>query len=376
MIGFSHKNINKEALFVALSIFVLIPCYIAWLFPTISTIMRLVSFVILLNHRRIMPSKDVFPIVVIAATFALQAFEIPNSPFGFVNIMGVFLLFITDFTFLRQIYEYFVRVFSIVIGLSVVVYIMVVILGINLPHFYLDSVSDQKTFDIYPFMTYVYNSADINSGRFTGLFDEPGVVGTICASILILNKFDYKNIFNIPIFIAGILSLSLAAMLMCAFYVIIFGNLQVKIGVSIIVIALFYYLSSLDIVQQYVFSRFDTDSGLFVNNRTSENFSYVFKQFLHSNDVFLGNGYGAAAEKDPSGASYKHLIYDFGIVFFVSYIIAYVRLAFLNIKDKKYILVALLLLFSILYQRPFLYNIAYSFILITAIAYNNNRETC
>lgn len=42
-----------------------------------------------------------------------------------------------------------------------------------------------------------------------GMYDEPGVVGTIAGAILMTRQFNFKKWINIPIFIAGILSFSL-----------------------------------------------------------------------------------------------------------------------------------------------------------------------
>jgi hypothetical protein len=241
-----------------------------------------------------------------------------------------------------------------------------------MPHIYVE-VSEAKAFDAYFFMTKL-NNGFINSGRFTGLFDEPGVVGTFCASMLIIDKFNLKNYYNYPLILACIFSVSFAALLMSAVYIIIFGSTKIKIITALLVITFFTYLSQLDIVEQYVFLRFDSDTGLFVSNRTSDFFDSKYDSFFKSNNLLFGMGYGSAQEVDPTGASYKYIIYDFGLIYFISYIISHIRLALLWVSDIRILLPAALIFASIIYQRPFIYQPAYVFIFIAPLLNNIKTE--
>lgn len=75
-------------------------------------------------------------------------------------------------------------------------------------------VMPSKTFDILP--------------RFFGMYDEPGVVGTIAGAILMTRQFNFKKWINIPIFIAGILSFSLFFYVIFAIYVILFAKYDIR----------------------------------------------------------------------------------------------------------------------------------------------------
>ena len=212
-------------------------------------------------------------------------------------------------------------------------------------------------------------------------FDEPGVLGSICAIILYIRKYDLRNIINIPILISGILSFSLYFYIVTFVFIFLYISGTKKIIVSVILVFTLISLSNLenDILNQYLFDRIEYDAaeGISGNNRTTGNFDEWFKQYSKSGDALFGYGRGSKNLYNPGGASYKDRIVEYGFIGFGIYLLMMILMGYsVYRKHFKTFLLFLFLYLSMLWQRPFIIDFAYMmlFLFITFLMEDNTTK--
>jgi hypothetical protein len=207
--------------------------------------------------------------------------------------------------------------------------------------------------------------------RFCAYYDEPGVVGTISGILFLCNGFNFKKICNIPIFIGGILSFSLAFYLVLIIYGIFFLPLKYKLfftSVFIILLFVFNQNQVVQLVNNYIFSRMQIKNGEWVgDNRTISSFDNWYNNFKKTDDFYWGIGREKSLIVNLGGASYKDLIVSYGVVFFIIYCLAFFFMAYGRFGLRKELYIFLFLFLAIIYQRPFITNYFYVFLLYIPI---------
>ena len=129
------------------------------------------------------------------------------------------------------------------------------------------------------------------------------------------------------------------------------------------------------LLEKFLFSRMEFEDGTFSgNNRTSASFETWYQDYLFSDNVFWGYGKGKSLIVDSGGASYKHLIVDYGIVMFLIYCLAFVLLYWEKFRRSKNMLLLIMLFLSLIYQRPFIFSTIYLFLLISPIYNLDSRK--
>jgi len=205
--------------------------------------------------------------------------------------------------------------------------------------------------------------------RFYGFTDEPGVIGTTSTIILLTNRFNLKDRVNIPIFIAGILSFSIV------FYGVLFGYVlflvkpKVKIILLILAISISTYLSENEVFNTLVLNRFALYGGTISgDNRTIDGYDQWYNRFSKTDDYYFGIGKEKAREFNYGGSSYKDLIASYGFIFFLLFISLLIIRAFWFLRLTKEFFVYLLILFAIIYQRPYITSYFYVFLILSPVA--------
>ena len=222
------------------------------------------------------------------------------------------------------------------------------------------------TYYAYPFLVYVENYGFLNF-RFHGLFDEPGVVGTISGAIMLTEQFNLKKYKNIPIFLSGFFSLSLFFFAVSIAYVALRSSKVIKISIVLLLLVSFAALSQNEVLDTLVFERLEYSDGSLAGDNRDHMSKTWYKNFSESSAYWWGLGGGSHAVHNPGGASYKDLIIDYGFVFFITYIFAFIWASLRLIKRRSDVLLYIILLLSVLYQRPFLGNISYTFIMFAPL---------
>ncbi|MDE5833987.1 MAG: hypothetical protein K2H26_00545, partial [Ruminococcus sp.] len=117
-------------------------------------------------------------------------------------------------------------------------------MGLTIPHSTIAPANPLKEafteYDKYPFLV-MCRSYGLYQPRFEGYFDEPGIVGTICAVLLTTKKFDLKDKYTWSILFAGLLSLSLFFYVIMLIYIILYCSWKTRL-------ALFLFFSILIVV--------------------------------------------------------------------------------------------------------------------------------
>lgn len=292
--------------------------------------------------------------------------------------MAVPIAFLIDKPFLCRCFDKFIKIFAFLITISLVVYIMVAILQMNLPYSNINPINSLRAEEGFSYDRYFMLIVDPTERgflmRFQGLYDEPGVVGTIVSVILASNKYGFnKNKFLIPIFLAGFFSFSLffyVVSIICAFFNIRKSNI---IYVLISIPIALYALSFIPGVDILIYNRFLFEDGVWLgDSRSSDDFKVWFTKFTSSADFWLGLGPGANLLYNKGGASYKDLIVNYGILMFLMYILSLFILIIRTKSTLRDIIVASVIIFGYVFQRPFITDV-FMVLSIMYVLFNNEK---
>ena len=297
---------------------------------------------------------------------------------GFLFILAIPLMVFTKNRFLYDTYSAFKLLMAFIMGISIIVYILVVFLNVPIPYNVIEPLNEDKNevFLHYPFL--ITNTLyGIVIPRFFCVFDEPGVVGTFCGIILAAEKFNFKNKINFVFLLGGILSVSFFFFIICGLYIIINAKIKYKVLVALVVLVFYFLFSSNEVINDLVFQRFLIEDGAIAgDNRSTQSFDNFYSSFRHSSDYLWGLGAGTGAVLNEGGSSYKQIIVDFGIIFFSFYMIVFLFLCRFNKMKKKDAIMMILVVIGVMYQRPFMGQICWVFMLYSSCVITGIKDNC
>lgn len=294
------------------------------------------------------------------------------------SLVGLFLISSQNW---KRLYDVFVSIYSIVLIPSIFVFILVKYLGVNIPYNVIDPLVELKGYVYYQYPFCVIPNTITSTFRFGSIFDEPGVVGTISAVLLVTNKFDFEDRRNWSIAVAGVLSLSMFFFVIVFFYIFMFAPTKTKISAVLFlgIIGIFIYNYDKEILQSLVFDRFVIEDGqLAGNNRTATGFDNWYQSYLQSDKALVGYGKGyCSAVQNIGGASYKNIVVDAGVPMFIVFVLGLIfyYLSILNRKSQRKDLILILVLSAgVVFQRPFIYELFYIFLIMAPIHAINHKQ--
>lgn len=345
---------------IAILIYLFLQPYFIWgVYNQLQSILTIALVALCVTSINVRYS-DVAYKILLSSIFVWLSFKLNISVVGRLGIMLYSVFFLTSEKLMINSYNKCIKIFVWTTTISAIVYLLVIVLGVNLPHHTIAPLNTLKdcSYDAYPFLV-VYKG--IESFRFFGCFDEPGVIGTICAVILLMRKFNLKQKENILILIFGIISFSLFFYIVCMLYILLFAQAKYKILLLSIFIALSLYVSQESLLYELIFARMQFEDGMMVgNNRDLGLDEYWYESFKNSEDYWWGLGHRTKEMYNPGGASYKDRIIEFGAVFFFAYVAAFIMYGIHKLRPSlKNILIYILIICSVLFQRPFITNITY-----------------
>lgn len=215
--------------------------------------------------------------------------------------------------------------------------------------------------------------------RFSGIYDEAGLVGTVCSLLLIAKNLKFKHDFwaySLAFFL--LFSFSLAG------YILIFVGIILKLFRrypyrTILLLLFFYILLYFVILITNSFqnipslsNRFYLDGPLIsiVNNRNTSHFEIGFAEFTNSSLITHLFGFGAGSSNINQymvgSSSYKILIYCYGYVG-SSLILGIFIYNFLTKKRSFYQYILLFCFILSIYQRPSVMYLFYFIILFGGV---------
>jgi hypothetical protein len=394
----SKNNSFTSWVFAFFTILSLWP-FFSWKWPIIPVSFIVITYttyayeVMFNNQRRV--SFSGITIFLIISFFLVFYFLLPGGAPPWMNYYSLFSLL-----FLLLPYEKsfdvavkFKALFCYLLVPGLIVYFLL-LMGFNLPYSILGSHSDVKEIFGLEYRDYgvtialshlTYNFGNTTLIRFSGLYDEPGLLGTICSLFLLADKFNLRKKQNIILLISGLVSISLVFYIFAIIGFIIQSKRKL-FNISIMLfIGLVFYNSPL--YDNYLGKRFNnSQSGSFVNdNRVSECFKTEYDGFLSSNikTQFIGEGHSAHLTTLCDVSSYKMYIYDYGYlgsaVLMFLMLLQYFYPAYCARRMKKFFKSSFLfiaLFFVSYYQRPVLFNLAFIMIFYYGIVSSlaNNGE--
>ncbi|MCR5376627.1 MAG: hypothetical protein K6E71_07765 [Lachnospiraceae bacterium] len=209
-----------------------------------------------------------------------------------------------------------------------------------------------------------------NSGmvRLCGIFDEPGWMGTWMAFCLCARDLNLRKKKNLILLFGGILTFSLAFVLLLVIYFFLKNIRDWKRWVLLVVFALFYLLvlpevrTGIPSVDHVIERMVITSEGLTGDNRSGKYFDIIWKKTIDEGKILWGNKAGYSylfgTGVGEGIATIKQYVVDFGLVgtaiIFLPLFFASVRHAF-KLKNIR-VLLFVLISFISLYQRPNLFS--------------------
>lgn len=369
----SRKD-NLLCWLIAFLLYLTLYPYFVWNNSVLSMMNYLLILILMLKLRK----PQLLPVLVYGFICFWGGLCGGGTVFGIIMICTFALIFGIDDVFLIHVYKRYRVIYVVLIALSMVVFILVS-MGVTLPY-RVSPPPPRNTIEvdyyIYPF--FASPSIDdwryLGWNRFNGLFDEPGVVGTISFLLLFAEKFNLKKIGNIILLISGLLSFSLFFYLAVSIYGIYFflikGNTRfvTKIIVGVILILGIVKFGGNEVFNGYISDRLEWNSNagtITGNNRSGDDLKQYVEQIRWSSDYFLGrpdmvNSFRASASIEKQIVSYGFITVFLFFLFFLFYSHRYLG------NTKEWILFYLVFIVTI-YNRPTMYSYERLFMYIVMI---------
>lgn len=306
--------------------------------------------------------KNLFLLILLLTLSLWQAIQ-SNVIGEAVSALSLVLIYLINKNKSIVLYNKLLKILAFFISLSIISFVLTNYLGVDLPSKIIQPLDGRN----YNYRAYWFNiQPDDNSfllygslTRFHSFFDEAGNIGSLCAIILYTQKFNLRTWRNRVFFMAGILSFSFFFILTCLIYFLIISFTSIKKTWPYIMLFLGIGLGFYQITKEepffefFIYNRMEIEDGeLAGDNRTDDVFENEYSAFLQSDDLLVGRGYGEAAKKAYDTSSYKMLIYDYGLIWFIVFVFFWFGVYFINLKSLKGKIILLSILFFMIYQRP------------------------
>lgn len=300
-----------------------------------------------------------------------------HNIFFFLLFTPVLMMPFSRDSFANKAYQYFFTIYSVVMAISIIEYILAVS-GIISPLFTVPPLLNETKGDVYK-VYFTMITLETPPERFYGPYDEPGVVGTMSALLLAKENFNIKDKRVLVTFLAGLISFSLffyVAVFLCWLINILRKKkpivaalwLSAIITVSVIIVV------NVPVLNEKIAERLTIDetTGSFAGDNRIDMF--IVADYL---DKMKGRTFWFGIddkeyylELTKGSSSIFNTIIVNGWLFFICYFLFFV-VYFLAHKDRKVPFVIFLFLFmTTIYQRPSMFAYFYVF-LFTMMARNN-----
>lgn len=312
-------------------------------------------------------------IVLFSIVFALHSHIIGGSIVYslFLAIVPLFLL--VPVSFRTKIIDFYViKVFPILLLLSVGTYILEGFNITHLPVFPVQPVNDAKNYFYISHIFFLQDSdASYVFSRFNSYYEECGVIGSIVALFLFSHGEKMPIWVRIVYIFTGFLTFSLFFYVMFILYLLV--NLRnIRKGgrniiiITLITIAVVYIVLRLfesDFLETYIYNRFSIEDGRWLgNDRAEDHFiSYFWENFIKSDDFWFGT-----TSVQSEGWSIYRCIVENGFIVVAITSILYFSCILRN-KTNKNRWIYLIVFFAMFYQRPEFWSVFY-FIFFTTIS--------
>ena len=217
---------------------------------------------------------------------------------------------------------------------------------------------------------------DMDYFRFYSVFDEPGVLGTLSAIILLGNKYDFKKKENLFLLFGGIFTFSLAfyivTILGYLINAVIMRRIKQVVIISTILLSILPFLLTLDAFKLSIVYRL-SNFNQSVQDRNGVLLDQFYDAFSKTPKLYYGESLTFFANNPllHEGSSYKFFIIEYGFIGFLLLLLLYIFL--IDFKRINFYIIFCLIVFLILFiQRPFMYT-PWSILLFSLITANSYK---
>lgn len=296
--------------------------------PVVVSIIMLTCFAF--GGFNIRMTKRVYALSCILILYFLYNVYILGISYGLLSLFSYIpavLLFMLDISRQEQLLRFVTKWFSIIMGISISVYLIENVL--SLPHFSFLPKSLEMSY--LPFDNYIfflknkmYETELVGINRFSGPFLEPGHQSLICSLLLFANRFRMKDLPCMWILVVSIfISFSLAGylILLIGFCLIVIKNIVTLVSLGLVFLGSWYGVSQVwnegnNPINVLIVNRlqFDSSKGIAGNNRTIIQTDYFFKHCVEDGTIWTGVRTQEEMRFKIRGAGYKIFMLRYGIV--------------------------------------------------------------
>ncbi len=274
--------------------------------------------------------------------------------------------------FYQRVYKYFITFFVIMVGLSVVSYVLS-LAGVVSSYRTIEPLNELKQgyYLVYPFFVQYVPSL---FSRFSGPFDEPGALGTYCGILLCIQKLKLKDAKSIVLLVAGILSLSFFFYVLIGIYFVFYNIFERRsafgsVAIIVAIIAAGVIITNNAFLNDVLGERFvfDTEAGRFSgdNRLTAESQEYYLGSMVRSGQIWTGIENKAAFKEDTAGAyGFVTVLIQYGLIAMLWYMLFFLLYGYKFKSSTWSFLLFVLVFFATIYQRPNIFHSVYVFLFV------------
>lgn len=354
-----------DLLILGLNLFLLSMPFFMWhINPRFILLLPFVNAALIFRHIDFSISAKVSLLLIMG--LILYAFSLRESPLiPVLSKASVLVILFLRYEKIKTVYEYFKTFMAISFFLSLIVYMPLLFTSI-IPYFKIPPLNELKLFDYYVYYLVIselpigISSFNI---RFYGMFDEPGVIGSLAAVFLYIERYNLKSKRNLFLFIGGVMSFSFFFIIASIFYFAMGLDLKKRVLAILLLFLTILLTQNNSLIDELVWSRFEIQYGkLAGDNRSTARLDAEYERFQKSGDFLYGKGRDYTMDYGAGSSSFKLVIMNRGLIYFLLLISFYTLLGIIKIRNINYLILYLFLFFGMLYQRPFFLEINYFFL--------------
>lgn len=346
------------------------------------TFIRTLLIFVLLLKLDVYENKHLYLLFFFFVTLSIYPISHHNSIFGFIYFTTLALIPFSKKQFILSSFRFYKRLLACITFISLVIWLLVVVLGIDLPYSIINPLNELKTYNYrsYIFLLVPMNIVDYDILRFNCMFDEPGVVGTYSLIMLISDNFNWGKRENWVFLISGIVSFSFFFYLGLIVFTLIniyTLNVKLKYKISAVFLSLFFLVAiqMVPVLNEMVGYRleYDSSTGKFVgDNRSNEELDDHIASIRGTYGYFWGER-DEVVEYYLECAGLNTAIIRFGVVFIFLYVFFFVFYSYYKSgKDRKEVFIFMIAILATIYQRPGLINAPFIFMFVGIVINRSN----
>ncbi len=289
---------------------------------------------------------------------------------GPLNLVLVFSYLILSERIQVLIGQKFITIFTIIVFLTLLSWLVNISLGI-----YSVPVSQPST-KVAAELTYqisilgeIFPSGVVGIYRYQGIFDEPGVMGTICA-LLLCSKIYYTRFQFILLLIAGLASMSTAFILILTVYFFFLKPFKALVIYLPIGAFLIFMTREIPMLGYLFYTKINNLLFKGESNRVSdsaEKFIDIENNKLDVWHFIFGRGYGYVSSQKTDISSWQVIWIDSGALGLLLVLLALTCCAVAKRVNLIYAIPFFMAFIASFMQRPGIFNLFYIFIFCTAM---------